>query len=62
MLGNESDRNITDYPKTCNKGRFIIQTLGFEVFTAVVMKSNIFWDITPFSPLDIAHWLGEYLI
>jgi hypothetical protein len=25
--------------------------VGFEVFTAVVMKSIIFWDMTPFSPL-----------
>jgi hypothetical protein len=26
--------------------------VGFEVFTAVVMKSTIFWDITPCSPLS----------
>jgi hypothetical protein len=25
--------------------------VGFEVFTAVVMKSIIFWDMTPCSPL-----------
>jgi hypothetical protein len=25
--------------------------VGFEVLTAVVMKSTIFWDITPCSPL-----------
>jgi hypothetical protein len=24
--------------------------VGFEVFAAVVMKSIIFWDITPCSP------------
>jgi hypothetical protein len=26
--------------------------VGFEVFTAVVMKSIIFWDMTPCSPLS----------
>jgi hypothetical protein len=25
----------------------------FEVLTAVVMKSSIFWDIKPYSPLKI---------
>jgi hypothetical protein len=27
--------------------------VGFEVLTAVVMKSPIFWDITPCSPLQL---------
>jgi hypothetical protein len=27
--------------------------LGFEVITAVVMRSTIFWDTTPFSPLKV---------
>jgi hypothetical protein len=27
--------------------------VGFEVFTVVVMKSIIFWDMTPFSPLSL---------
>jgi hypothetical protein len=27
--------------------------VGFEVLTAVVMKSTIFWDITPCSPLRV---------
>jgi hypothetical protein len=27
--------------------------VGFEVFTAVVMKSTIFWDTTPCSPLSV---------
>jgi hypothetical protein len=27
--------------------------VGFEVLTAVVMKSTIFWDITPCSPLSV---------
>jgi hypothetical protein len=26
--------------------------VGFEVFTAVIMKSIIFWDTTPCSPLS----------
>jgi hypothetical protein len=28
-----------------------IKLLGFQVLRAVVMKSSIFWDITPCSPL-----------
>jgi hypothetical protein len=31
---------------------------GFEVLTAVVMKSTIFWDITPCSPLKVNRRLG----
>jgi hypothetical protein len=26
-------------------------SLGFEVLTAVVMKSCVFWDVTPYTPL-----------
>jgi hypothetical protein len=36
-----------------------IITVGFEVLTAVLMKSTIFWDITPCSPLkDNRHFEG----
>jgi hypothetical protein len=31
----------------------LLDFLGFEVFTAVAMKSTIFWDITPCSPLKV---------
>jgi hypothetical protein len=31
----------------------ITRYVGFEVLTAVVMKSTIFWDITPCSPLKV---------
>jgi hypothetical protein len=34
------------------------QKLGFEVFTAVVMKSTVFWDITPCSPLSVKRRFG----
>jgi hypothetical protein len=27
--------------------------LGFEVLAAVVMKSYLFWDITPYGPLKV---------
>jgi hypothetical protein len=30
--------------------------VGFEIYTAVIMKSINFWDITPYSPLT----LNEY--
>jgi hypothetical protein len=32
--------------------------LGFEVFTAVIMKSIIFWDMTPCSPLSFNRRFG----
>jgi hypothetical protein len=32
---------------------------GFEVLTAVVMKSSILWDIKPFSPLKNKRRFGE---
>jgi hypothetical protein len=32
--------------------------LWFEVLTAVIMKSTIFWDITPCSPLKVNRCLG----
>jgi hypothetical protein len=32
--------------------------VGFEVLTAVVMKSSIFWDIRPWSPLKINRRFG----
>jgi hypothetical protein len=31
---------------------------GFEVFIAVVMKSIIFWDMTPCSPLSVNRRFG----
>jgi hypothetical protein len=34
-------------------------TEKFEVLTAVVMKSTIFWDITPCSPLKVGRHFGE---
>jgi hypothetical protein len=35
--------------------------VGFEVLTAVFMKSTIFWDITPCSPLkDNGCFGGKY--
>jgi uncharacterized protein YfaT (DUF1175 family) len=35
--------------------------VGFEVFTAVVMKSILFWDMTPCSPLSFnQHFTGTY--
>jgi hypothetical protein len=32
--------------------------IGFEVLTAVIMKSTIFWDITPCSPLKVNRRFG----
>jgi hypothetical protein len=35
-----------------------ITSAGFEVLTVVIMKSSIFWDITPYSPLKIDQRFG----
>jgi hypothetical protein len=32
--------------------------VGFEVFTAVVLKSIFFWDMTPCSPLNVNRRFG----
>jgi hypothetical protein len=31
-----------------------VKCVGFYVFTAVVLKSTLFWDITPCSPLKVS--------
>jgi hypothetical protein len=36
--------------------------VGLDVFTSVVKKSIIFWDITPCSPLSVCHLLGCWFI
>jgi hypothetical protein len=36
----------------------IFKRVGFEAFTAVVMKSIIFWDMTPCSPLSFNRRFG----
>jgi hypothetical protein len=33
--------------------------LGFEVLTTVIVKSSIFWNITPCSPLKVNRRFGE---
>jgi hypothetical protein len=39
-------------------GQQILMNVGFEVLTPVVMKSTIFWDITPCSPLRVNRRFG----
>jgi hypothetical protein len=36
----------------------LMSHVGFDVFTAVVMKSIVFWDITPCSPLSVNRRFG----
>jgi hypothetical protein len=49
-MGNETD---SKHAYKCS-----MNCVGFEVFTAVVMKSIIFWDIMPCSPLCRNRRLG----
>jgi hypothetical protein len=37
----------------------VVHYVGFEVFTAVVLKSIIFWDMTPCSCHLLARWFAE---
>jgi hypothetical protein len=39
-------------------GTAIKENLGFEVLTAVVMKSSVFWDIMPCSLLKVNQHFG----
>jgi hypothetical protein len=41
--------------------RVVIFYIGFEVLTAVVMKSSVFWDITAYSSLQINRCSASYL-
>jgi hypothetical protein len=38
---------------------YIIETVGFEVLTAMVVKSTVFWDNMPCSPLKVDQHFGE---
>jgi hypothetical protein len=38
-----------------------LDILGFDVLTPVVMRSSIFWDITPCSPLTVNRSFGKLL-
>jgi hypothetical protein len=56
----ETHRQVT--PITYNNESIKV-VLGFEVFTAVAMKSNIFWDMTPCSPLSYnRRYRGEFCL
>jgi hypothetical protein len=44
------------------KRQTICRFVGFEVSTAVVMKSINFWDITPCSPLLATCLLAGFLL
>jgi hypothetical protein len=35
-------------------------SVGFEVLTTVVMKSSVFWDITPCSSLQVGRRFGRW--
>jgi hypothetical protein len=46
---------------TCIIRRNRVLNVGFEVFTSVVMKSTLFWDITPSSALKVNRSFGRIL-
>jgi hypothetical protein len=46
-----------DLRGSCETGSTLL--VGFEVFTAVVVKSSVFWDITSCSLLKVNRRFGE---
>jgi hypothetical protein len=65
-MGKEEVAQFRDYSGNCLEGPSKtmknVNTLflvGFEVFTAVVMKSIIFWDMTQCSPSSFNRRFGE---
>jgi hypothetical protein len=46
-------------PSYSRKPQHEMSYVGFEVFTAVVMKSIIFWDMTPCNPLSFNRRFGR---
>jgi hypothetical protein len=55
IAGAALDSPALDQPVQCVKAEIYRTTIfyvGFEVFTAVVMKSIILWDMRPCSPLS----------
>jgi hypothetical protein len=47
-------RNVSTEKRLKNSGGFV----GSEVFAEVIMKTSIFWDIKPYSPLKINQRFG----
>jgi hypothetical protein len=45
--------NLDLKPNSLNDCKIQNISVGFEILTAVVMKSTIFWDITPCSLLQV---------
>jgi hypothetical protein len=47
-----SKASLNKETKDCHT-RILYLYVGFEVLTEVVMKSSVFWDIMPYSPLKV---------
>jgi hypothetical protein len=52
-------RELPKNPLACwAREHRLLRHVGFEVITAVVLKSTIFWDRTPCSPLKVNQQFG----
>jgi hypothetical protein len=56
--GSNKTRGNTQNVSGCLQKKRMQWIVWFEVLTAVVMKSTIFWDITPCSPLSVNRRFG----
>jgi hypothetical protein len=59
--GDDDDNNNNNFKRKNGKRKdtyTVSEYEGFEVLTAVVTKSSIFWDITPCSPLKVKRRFG----
>jgi hypothetical protein len=59
VIGRPSLECVVHLRFLCRIRKLGTPCVGFEVLTAVVMKSTLFWDITPYSLLKVNRRFGE---
>jgi hypothetical protein len=50
---------LPNYTASYPRRHYILIYVGFEVLTAVIKNSFLFWDITPYSPLKVNRRFGR---
>jgi hypothetical protein len=58
-LTEQQIEKIMRFIRTGNSVVLILSLIGYEVLTKVAMKSSVFWDITPWSPVKINQCFGD---
>jgi hypothetical protein len=65
-IAGRPDRDFLSFLMSLHRNSGILRKLRhgnvtFEVLTAVVMRSTIFWDITPYSPLNVEEHIASII-